>query len=134
MNNQKENLRISTCSTNKRNQNTVKSNKFNFNGISYEKAGKKTGERIRVRWSTFEEDNRYIEGRKKQKVKNFNLSKFNSIDDAVRAAILFRIEKMKEFGYILDERSTTIERKLKNNEYETIEKLLNINYKEIFNR
>ena len=45
-------------------------------------------------------------------------------------AVLFRISKMKEFGYTLDERSTTIEKELANPNTD-IEKLLNINLKQL---
>lgn len=37
LNNQKSNLRLVTSSINKKNQAVIKSNKFNFNGISLEK-------------------------------------------------------------------------------------------------
>ena len=46
-------------------------------------------------------------------------------------AILYRNNKCKENGYILDERSTTIETELKNNHNIDIEALLDINLKEI---
>lgn len=56
LNNQKSNLRLVTSSTNKKNQAVVKSNKFNFNGISFEKGQKP---RIRVRWSGGEPEYKY---------------------------------------------------------------------------
>lgn len=133
LNNQKINLRKTTCSINKRNQSTMKNNKFNFNGISYEKTPNSKG-RLRVRWSIneYEDYNKYKRKAKIQKSKSFALSKFSSIDEALKAAILFRIQKMKEFDYILDERSTTIERKLLENDYNSLEELLEINYSNIF--
>lgn len=41
---------------------------------------------------------------------------------------------MKEFGYILDERSTTIEKYLLETEKPNMSELLNINYQEILSR
>lgn len=133
LNNQKINLRKTTCSINKRNQSTMKNNKFNFNGISYEKTPNSKG-KLRVRWSIneYEDYNKYKRKAKIQKSKSFALSKFSSIDEALKTAILFRIKKMKEFDYILDERSTTIERKLLENDYNSLEELLEINYSNIF--
>lgn len=125
MNNQKSNLRVTTTSLNKRNQEVVKSNKFNFNGISFERKIKGSP-RFRVRWSNFEADTRYGDGRKLQCTKNFSLSKFSTPQEALKAAVLFRIVKMKEFDYLLDERSTTIERLLREDPNANVEQLLGI--------
>lgn len=50
----------------------------------------------------------------------------------LRDAILFRIEKMKENDYLLDERSTTIEKILLENEEPNMEEILGISFKTIF--
>lgn len=46
-------------------------------------------------------------------------------------AILFRVQKMRDNNYELDERSTTIERMILENEDIDIEKILNINLSKI---
>lgn len=132
LNNQKSNLRQVSCSENKRNQKPIKSNSFNFNGISIEK-GKRGSPRIRVRWSTFEIDDRYGDKRRVQKSKSFSIGDKNP-DLVLKEAVLFRINKMKEFGYILDERSTTIEKYLLETEKPNMSELLDINYQEILSR
>lgn len=132
LNNQKSNLRLVTCSENKKNSKPTKSNSFNFNGISIEKGARGTP-RIRVRWSTFENDTRYNDKRKLQKQKSFSIGKYGA-DEALRQAILFRINKMREFGYIIDESSTTIEKYLLENKCPDWNKLLGINYQEIISR
>lgn len=130
LNNQKKNLRIVTCSINKKNQKTTVSNKFNFNGISLEK-----GEypRIRVRWSEGVPKYEYGGYRAKQKSKSFNLKKYNNdYDLALKDAILFRISKMKENEYLIDERSTTIEKILLQEEHPNMSKILGVNLAEVF--
>ena len=67
----------------------------------------------------------------KHSTKSFSFGKFETIQDCLKAAVLFRIEQMKLYGYTLDERSTTIETELKNNHNIDIEALLDINLKEI---
>ena len=132
LNNQKSNLRLVTCSENKKNSKPIKSNSFNFNGISIEKGTRGTP-RIRVRWSAFENDTSYNDKRKLQKQKRFSIGKYGA-DEALRQAILFRINKMREFGYIIDESSTTIEKYLLENKCPDWNKLLGINYQEIISR
>ncbi len=66
-----------------------------------------------------------------QKIKSFSFGQFQSPKEALKQAVLFRIQKMKENGYLLDERSTTIEHELVNNINSDIEQLLNINLKEL---
>lgn len=130
LNNQKSNLRIITCSQNKRNQSTVRNNKFNFNGIKLEK-GKYP--RIRVSWSEGETEFKYGGYRCKSRSKSFNLLKYNNnYNKILRDAILFRIEKMKENSYLLDERSTTIEKILLENEEPNMEEILEISFLEAF--
>lgn len=127
LNNQKTNLKLVTCSENKRNQNTTKSNKFNFNGISFEpKTNAKSSARFKATWSTFEDDNRYGTKRKKQCKKSFALSKYESPDLALKDAILYRLEKMKEFNYNIDERSTTIKTILENTDNPNMSEILGI--------
>lgn len=132
LNNQKSNLRIVTCSENKRNQKVIKTNKFNFNGISIEK-GKRGTPRFRVRWSEFDYDTRYGDKRKMQKSKSFSIGQ-NPPEIILREAILFRLKKMREFGYIIDESSTTIEKYLIENEIPDFKYILGINLEEILSR
>ena len=130
LNNQKSNLRTVTSSQNKKNQTLVKNNKFNFNGISFENS---KSPRIRVSWSSGEIEYKYNGYRAKKCSKSFNLKKYNyDYNKILRDAILFRIDKMKENDYLLDERSTTIERILLENENPNMEEILNISFKEIF--
>lgn len=110
LNNQKTNLRIVNCSTNKKNQKTILSNKIGFNGVSYEPH---PYHRIRVRWSEGESNFKYGGFRAKQKSKSFSINKYNGDwEAALKDAILFRIQKMEENDYLIDERSTTIKKKL----------------------
>lgn len=130
LNNKRSNLRIVTNSENKRNQETVSNNKFNFNGLSYEKPNGNRVGRIKVRYSTNEYDERVK--RYKTKTKSFGETKYGTnYNEMVRDAVLFRIEKMKEFGYIIDERSETIERKCKEDNYD-MEQILDITFSDIF--
>lgn len=115
LDNRKNNLRIVDTSINKKNQNPIKNNQFNFNGIYLEYNKSKDYLRFRVSWN---------KEKYKQRTKTFSFNKFDSPKSCLKEAILFRISKMKEFDYILDERSTTIEKELKNNS--DVEKLLNI--------
>lgn len=130
LNNQKSNLRLVSSSQNKKNQSVVSSNKFNFNGISLEKS---SYPRIRVRWSAGDIEYKYDGKRAKQYSKSFNIKKYNNnYNKILKDAILFRITKMKENGYLLDERSTTIEKILLENEEPDMEAILGISFKTIF--
>lgn len=130
LNNRRNNLRIVSNSENKRNQETVANNKFNFNGLSYEKPNRNRMGRIKVRYSTNEYDTKTK--RYKAKTKSFGEVKYrNDYNKMVRDAVLFRLEKMKEFGYTIDERSETIERKCKEDNY-NMEKILDIVFDDIF--
>jgi hypothetical protein len=130
LNNKRSNLRIVTNSENKRNQGTVSNNKFNFNGLTYEKPNGNRVGRIKVRYSTNEYDERVK--RYKTKTKSFSEAKYGTnYNKMVRDAVLFRLEKMREFGYIIDERSETIERKCKEDNYD-MEQILGINFSDIF--
>lgn len=122
LNNQKNNLRLINTSINKKNQSTIKSNQLNFNGVSLEYNRSKDYFRFRVSYN----ETPYI-----QKTKSFSFGQFQSPKEALKQAVLFRIQKMKENGYLLDERSTTIEHELVNNINSDIEQLLNINLKEL---
>lgn len=127
LNNQRKNLRIVSCSKNKRNANTYDRNKFHFNGISFEKPKGNRTWRIKVSYS----DNNYNEKDKRysQKTKSFGPSSGDNFNECLRKAVLFRIQKMKEFDYIIDERSETIEKKcLKDNA--NMEEILNISFKD----
>lgn len=131
LNNQKSNLRVVDTSINKRNQDTVKSNKFNFNGISFEKGRNGRKPRFRVRYSTDERDYRYQGGRFLQRSKSFTIFEPEELEDKLKEAILFRLSKMREFGYSIDERSTTIEKTILENPDVDIENLLNIDLSKI---
>lgn len=128
LNNQKQNLRIVTSSVNKKNQKTVSSNKFNFNGISFQRNGNYL--RILVKWSQGIPQYKYGGYRCRQRSKSFSINKFGSLEQALKQAILFRIEKMRENDYFLDERSTTIERLIYEGE-KTIQQILEITLSQI---
>lgn len=101
-------------------------NKFHFNGLSFEKVKGNRQWRIRVSYQTNE---RLTNNKFKQKTKSFGLSHGKDFNTLVKKAILFRLEKMREFGYIIDERSETIEKEcLKENS--NIEEILNISFKD----
>ena len=122
LNCQRNNLRVVDTSSNKKNQSTTKVNQFNFNGISLEYNRQKDYLRLKVSFN---------KEKLKHSTKSFSFGKFETIQDCLKAAVLFRIEQMKLYGYTLDERSTTIETELKNNHNIDIEALLDINLKEI---
>jgi hypothetical protein len=86
-----------------------------------------------VRWSEGIPKYEYSGYRAKQKSKSFNLKKYNNdYDLALKDAILFRISKMKENEYLIDERSTTIEKILLQEEHPNMSKILGINLAEVF--
>lgn len=134
LNNQKSNLRVVSSSLNKRNQSTTIANKFNFNGIAYERNG--AYQRIRVNWSEGEPTWTESFGwRAKNRSKTFSFNKYNyDLNRILKEAVLFRIKKMKENGYLIDERSTTIERILLENEDVDMEKILGISFQDCFSR
>lgn len=135
LNNQKSNLRVVTSSINKKNQKPTRANKFNFNGISYEENLARNYRRIIVLWSEGEPEFKYNGYRAKQKKKSFALSKYNNdLNLALKDAILFRINKMRENGYLLDECSTTIENILLNNDNPDMQTILGINFDNIVSR
>lgn len=129
LNCQKSNLRITNNSINKRNSNTLPKNKFHFNGISYEKGIDKRSGRIKVSYQTNE---RLASNPKKfqQKTKSFTVSRFSNFNECLRQALLFRLEKMIEYNYLLDERSETILKECQNIEVD-LEQLLEINFSDI---
>lgn len=129
LNCQKSNLRIANNSINKRNSDILPNNKFHFNGISYEKGvGNRSG-RIKVSYQTNE---RLASNPKKfqQKSKSFTVSQFENFNECLRQAILFRLEKMLEYNYLLDERSETILKECQNKEV-NLQELLDINFMDI---
>lgn len=129
LNCQKNNLRITNNSINKRNSDTLPKNVFHFNGLSYEKGiGNRSG-RIKVSYQTNE---RLASNPKKfqQRNKSFTVSQYSNFNECLRQAVLFRLKKMKEYGYYLDERSETIE-KLCQNENINLEEVLEINFQDI---
>lgn len=122
LNNTKANLRIIDCSTNKRNQDLIRNNQLNFTGINIEYNKEKDYIRFRVSYQI---------DKRKQKTKTFSLNQYDTPQAAFKAAILYRLKRMRENGYIVDERSTTIEQEIINNPNCDIEKLLGINLYEI---
>lgn len=129
LDNRKENLRLVSTSQNKRNITTSnKNNKIHYLGISLEK-NKNHRNRFRASWSEGISE-ACVDGKKraKQKTKSFffNNNK-DSCEKALKEAILYRNLKCRENGYILDERSTTIETAIKTNTNCDIEALLGIN-------
>lgn len=126
LNCQRRNLRITTCSENKRNSSSISNNKFNFNGLSFEAPKNNRTWRIRVSYST---DQKISENRFQQKTKSFGGSKYKNFNDALKDAVLFRIAMMRQYGYSLDERSETIERKCLE-ENPNMEEILDISFKD----
>ena len=126
LNNQKSNLRLTDTHLNKRNQNTCSRNRFNFNGIGYEPKRGTHSARIRASWCEDEYDP--VKKRYKTRNKSFSLSEY-SFNEALRLAVLTRIQKMRKFDYIIDERSETIERKCLE-ENPNMEEILGISFKD----
>lgn len=130
LNNQKNNLRLTTTSINKRNQKTILNNKFNFNGISLER-GKYP--RIRVTWSEGEPKLKDFGYAANVHTKSWGLKSNNyDYNKILKEAVLFRLQKMRENKYLIDERSTTIEKRLLAEENPNMEEILGINFEEIF--
>ena len=130
LDNRKNNLRLVTSSQNKRNITThYPNNKLNYTGIVLEKNESLTHKnRIRARWSEGE-PKRDKDGKRKAKQKTKSFFFDNTIKDCRRAiceAILYRNKQCRKNGYILDDRSTTIETAILNNPNIEIEKILNI--------
>ena len=126
LNNQKSNLRLTDTHLNKRNQNTCSRNRFNFNGIGYEPKRGTHSARIRASWCEDEYDP--VKKRYKTRNKSFSLSEYG-FNEALRLAVLTRIQKMRKFDYIIDERSETIERKCLE-ENPNMEEILGISFKD----
>lgn len=134
LDNQKENLRLVTTSQNKRNITAqYPNNILHYTGIVLEKSKSKTRRsRIRARWCEGEPV-KCKDGKRRaaQKTKSFFFEEtVEDCREAIRQAILYRNQKCRENGYILDERSTTIETAILNNPKCEIEKLLGINIKD----
>lgn len=120
-------MRLVTTSFNKRNITTNYKNKLNYTGIVLEK-NKSHRNRIRARWNEGEPLT-CLDGKRraKQKTKSFFYdNNKESCRKAICEAILFRNKKCRENGYILDERSTTIEITIINNPNCKIEDILEI--------
>lgn len=126
LNCQRRNLRITTCSENKRNSNTLPKNKFHFNGLSFEKPSNGRKWRIKVSYQT---DERLTENKFKQKTKSFGPTSGKDFNTLIKEAILFRVSKMREYGYIVDERSETIEKECLK-ESSNMEEILEISFKD----
>ena len=126
LDNRKENLRLVTTSENKRNITThYPNNKLHYTGILLE-CSKTNRNRIRARWSEGE-PKRGKDGqrRAKQGTKSFFFdNNIESCREAICQAILYRNQKCRENGYILDERSTTIETTILNDPKCKIEDIL----------
>ena len=126
LDNRKENLRIVTTSENKRNITThYPNNKIHYCGVCLETSKNNRKNRFRVRWSEGEPQV-CKDGKKraKTKTKSFSFTTEDECREALRQAILYRNTKCRENGYILDERSTTIETAILNNPNCKIEELL----------
>lgn len=129
LNCQKSNLRLVNCSENKRNSDVRKGNKFNFNGLTFEAPTGNRTWRIKVHYSTNEREI----NRKAYKTasKSFGSTNYKNLNDATKDAVLFRLEMMRKYGYVIDKRSETIEKEiLANKENVDMEKLLNISFKD----
>ena len=126
LNNQRNNLRITTCSENKKNADTYDRNKFHFNGLSFEPSHKNRKWRIKVSYST---DEKIAQNRYKQKTKSFGPTSGKDFNSLIKEAILFRIKMMRQYGYVIDERSETIEKECLN-ENSNMEEVLNISFKD----
>ena len=127
LDNRKENLRLTTTSMNKRNITSHYPNKLHYTGIILEcYKSKSKRNRIRARWSEGEPiQDENGAWRAKQKTKSFTFdNNVESCRSAIRQAILYRNQKCRENGYILDERSTTIETAILNDPKCKIEELL----------
>lgn len=86
-----------------------------------------------MRWSEGTPKYEYGGYRAKQKSKSFNLKKYNNdYDLALKDAILFRISKMRENEYLIDERSTTIEKILLQEKHPNMSKILDVDLATIF--
>lgn len=126
LNCQRKNLRLVDCSTNKRNSNQYKNNKFIFNGSSFEKGKGNRKWRIKVTYST---NLKTCSNKYQQKRKSFGPANGDNFNTALKKAVLFRIEKMREFNYIVDKRSETIEKKCLE-ENPNMEEILGITFKD----
>lgn len=126
LNCQRKNLRITTCSENKRNSNVLPNNKFHFNGLSFEAPKGNRKWRIKV---SYQSNERLTDNKFKQKTKSFGPTSGKDFNSLIKEAILFRLEKMREFGYIIDERSETIEKECLKDD-SNMEEVLNISFKD----
>lgn len=131
LDNRKENLRLVTTSENKKNITThYPNNSLHYCGVNFERQKEKPSNRFKAKWSEGTPE-RHKDGkmRGKQRTKSFSFTKQNEYEcaDALKQAILYRNNKCKENGYILDERSTTIEQAIINNPNLDIFKMLDIN-------
>lgn len=78
---------------------------------------------------SYSTDKKLTPNRYEQKHKFFVPTHGDDFNTALKKAVLFRIEKMREYNYIVDERSETIEKEcLKENP--DMEKILGISFKD----
>ena len=130
LDNRKENLQLVSTSQNKRNITTQYPNKLHYTGISLE-TNQNNRNRIRAIWSEGE-PSKCSDGKRRAKQHSKSFFYDNNIENCRKAiceAILYRNNKCKKNGYILDERSTTIETTILNNPKCEIEKILNFDIK-----
>lgn len=130
LDNRKENLQLVSTSQNKRNITTQYPNKLHYTGISLE-INQNNRNRIRAIWSEGE-PSKCSDGKRRARQHSKSFFYDNNIENCRKAiceAILYRNNKCKENGYILDERSTTIETTILNNSKCEIEKILNFDIK-----
>lgn len=129
LDNRKENLRIVSTSQNKRNITThYPNNPLHYCGVNLEIREEAPTNRFRAKWNEGE-PTLWADGKRraKQKTTSFPFARnVKECREALCKAILYRNQKCRENGYILDERSTTIEAEILNNPNCLVEDLLGI--------
>lgn len=128
LDNQKHNLQLVSTSENKRNITThYPNNPLHYTGVNLEIQPGQISNRFRAKWSEGEPVLYRGAMRAPQKSKSFwFIREVKDCRRALREAILYHNQKCRENGYILDERSTTIETAILNDPDCPIEDLLGI--------